>query len=80
MNGPDNLRMNAVLDCPDFADLIDGMARDLAWVQPDGRESWIRDFRQGIGSEMPLEVVDELVARVKTRVAEIRPIAAPTAH
>jgi hypothetical protein len=39
--------MNAVLDCPDFADLIEGMARDLAWVQPDGREAWLIDFRQG---------------------------------
>jgi hypothetical protein len=54
--------MNAVLDCPDFADLIEGMARDLAWVQPDGRGAWLIDFRQGVGSEMPSEVVDELVA------------------
>jgi hypothetical protein len=72
--------MNAVLDCPDFAELIEGMARDLALVQPDGRETWLRDFRRGVGSDMTSEVVDELVARIKARVAELGTCAAPTVH
>ena len=72
--------MNAVLDCQDIADLIESMARDLALVRPDGREAWLREFRQGVGSEMPSAVVDELVARIKAKVAEIGAGVAPTVH
>ena len=63
--------MTAFIDSPAAAELIAGMARDLALVPPDDRETWIREFRRGCGADMPSEVVDELVARTKARVAEI---------
>jgi hypothetical protein len=72
--------VNAVLDCQDIADLIEGMARDIVLVRPNGREAWLREFRQSVGSEMPSEVVEELVARVLARLAEIVTGVAPTVH
>jgi hypothetical protein len=72
--------MTDFLDSPDWDALITGMARDLALVRPDDREAWLRDFRQGVGSDLPLELFDDLVARTEARVAEIGTGAAPTVH
>jgi hypothetical protein len=63
--------VTAFIDSPAAAGLIDGMARDLALVRPDGREAWLREFRRGCGADMPAEVVAALVARTKARAAEI---------
>jgi hypothetical protein len=40
-------------------------------VRHDDREVWLREFRLSVGSDMPSDVVDELVARTKAKVAEI---------